>query len=673
MTTTDAQISFLTPTGPYAIGTTSLYFADPSRDEFFTENPDDYREITARIWYPSETVADAETAPYIDETLSRTFASNLGMSADEFADLTQSITTNSVVDAPLATTKSNYPVLFFSHGGTDMPEFNTVRAEELASQGYIVVSINHTYDSAVNILPDGRVASHTDIFAGAESDAEFLELQVQNVDARVRDIQLVLDRLGEFNTGDDPTGLFEGRIDLDRVGVLGASTGGATSAELLARDPRFMAGINLDGTLRGDTSEASVSQPYLQFKNVAFGTEISSDSLTRSLEGQEGELFFNNLQNEGYEVTILGSTHLHYTSDVPFLFPLMQDLGIDVGGLAGSFAYFFDPQSAVDAYEHENFELIDPNRITQITNDYITAFFDQSLNGQESPLLADSSFPLPEVYPEVIAQSYRGDDTLPDRAGDDVLYGGRANDLIYGGAGDDILYGRAGNDALHAGGGNNSLFGGKGNDYLFGNSGSDHLHGGRGDDRLHGGGGDDILRGGRGADTMMGGSGADTLHGGKGNDILSGEAGDDSLKDNQGNNILYGDAGNDWLQTGSGHDVLSGDSGDDILIAGSGNDGLNGGTGDDLLQGGAGRDRFYLSDGHDVIQDFQDGHDRLCLPIIGETALSFSNLEIIQMGQHTEIRWASQTNNNIAAPMNVTVLQGIQASQITEADFMLAG
>ncbi|MEO1403337.1 MAG: hypothetical protein AAFV72_19100, partial [Cyanobacteria bacterium J06635_1] len=548
---------------------------------------------------------------------------------------------------------------------------NTFRAEELASQGYVVVSINHSYDSAVNIFPDGQVAYHTSIFAEAENDDDFFELQIKNVDARAKDIQFVLDELGKFNAGDDPTGLFAGKLDLDRVGVLGASTGGATAAELLARDPRFKAGVNLDGTLRGETPEASLAQSYLQFKNMAFGTEISSDSLTRRLDGQAGEPFFNNLQNEGYEVTILGSTHLHYTSDVPFLFPLMQDIGIDVGGLAGSFAYFFDPQSAIDVYKHENFELIDPNRVTQVTNDYITAFFDQSLNGQDNPLFEDHSFPLPEVYPEVIAQAYRGDNSLPDKNGNDVLYGGQANDLLYGGAGDDTLYGGDGHDALHAGGGTNLLLGDQGNDYLFGHTGSDHLHGGSGNDRLSGAGGNDVLFGGNGTDTLLGGAGEDIINGGKEDDILSGEVGNDILRDTQGNNILYGDAGDDWLQTGGGDDSLSGDSGNDTLISFLGDDSLDGGAGDDLLQGGSGRDRFYLSDGHDVIQDFQDGHDQLGLPRVGEVALSFNDLEIVQMGQHTEIRWTADANNNAMVPVNVTVLQGIQPGQITATDFVL--
>lgn len=657
MTTNLTQaISFPEPTGTYAVGVTSLYFADSQRAEIFTEDPDDIREITAKVWYPSEDVSGAATTPYMSEELASAFASGLGIPLDKFVNLIQSIPTHSVENAPVAAAESNYPVLFLSHGGGDMPEFNTFRAEELASQGYVVIAINHTYESALNILPDGRVASHSPLSDAAE-----------NVAARSRDIQFVLDELEKLNAGNGPTGLLNGRLNLDRVGVFGVSTGGVTAAEVLASDPRFKAGANLDGSLQVDTFNASLSQPYILFNNVAFGTEISSDALYRGDE----QAFLNHLQNEGYEVTIRGTTHLHYTSDVPFLFPLLQDFGIELGELEGSFNYFFDPQGTIESYEHKNFELIEPNRVTQITNDYITAFFDQHLNNQESPLFANSSFPLPEAYPEVIAQSYKGENITIDRNGDDTLCGGQENDLLHGGAGNDVLKGYNGSDALHAGKGDNFLYGGNGNDYLFGHDGNDLLSGDGEDDFLHAGGGDDVLKGGNGEDSLIGDDGGDTISGGEANDTLTGGAGDDALRDTQGNNILYGDAGDDQLRAGQGDDKLDGDWGNDILTGGDGRDRLNGGTDDDLLQGGSGVDRFYLSSGRDIIRDFQDGQDLLGLPMtLDGTPLSFSDLDIVQVGQSTEIRWMLEGMGNSGSQTNVTILEKVRANHITLNDFV---
>ena len=161
------------------------------------------------------------------------------------------------------------------------------------------------------------------------------------------------------------------------------------------------------------------------------------------------------------------------------------------------------------------------------------------------------------------------------------------------------------------------------------------------------------------------------MSGGKANDILTGGAGDDILKDTQGNNILYGDAGHDWLRAGQGDDEVHGDSGNDILIGRSGDDRLNGGTGDDLLTGGSGVDRFYLSSGQDIIQDFQDGRDLLGLPMtINGTPLGFSDLDVVQVGQNTEIRSCKEGLGDLGSQMHVTILQGIRASQITVNDFV---
>ena len=42
------------PTGPYAVGSRYLVYTDSSRAEPFTADTADYREITARVWYPAD-------------------------------------------------------------------------------------------------------------------------------------------------------------------------------------------------------------------------------------------------------------------------------------------------------------------------------------------------------------------------------------------------------------------------------------------------------------------------------------------------------------------------------------------------------------------------------------------------------------------------------------------
>ena len=120
----------------------------------------------------------------------------------------------------------------------------------------------------------------------------------------------------------------------------------------------------------------------------------------------------------------------------------------------------------------------------------------------------------------------------------------------------------------------------------FGNNGNNEIAGSRFDDVIRGRGGNDDLEGNGGNDAIYGGSGHDELD---------------------------GDSGRDSLYGGKGRDELDGGSGNDRLEGGSGNDRLDGGSGADRLWGGAGRDvfEFEVGDGRDIVEDFQDGLDRI--------------------------------------------------------------
>lgn len=485
------NLSFPKPTGNYTVGTTSYEFIDRQREEIYTEDPNDKREITAKVWYPSEKVPGAATAPYMSEDLSRAVASELGLPSEEFVNATQSIQTNSIANAPVAEAEAEYPVLFFSHGGADVPELHSIKAEELASQGYVVVAINHTYDSTANVFSDGRVVSQSSIFDIATRDQETpAEIDARSTNITAQDAQFVLDELEKFNAGNDPKGLFDGKLDLERVGIFGFSLGGATSAKTLAEDSRFKAGINIDGGLFGDSGQGSLSQPFMFINAESFGTVNSSNPTDKEF-AQVQQSFVNNLQNEGYEVDIEGTKHLDLT-DMSFFLPLVENSGIDISDI--------EPILYPDLAENEeNFQPLEPQLATQITKDYITAFFDRHLNNQKTPLLNEFDSP----YPEVTFQSYlEGEKINPDSnppqpefgtVNADVLEIDSTNQLIFAGDGNDLI------DAT-ASIGNNRIYSGDGDDTAILGTG-DRIIAGAGADRLFAGdGGNNTLAGGEGAD-----------------------------------------------------------------------------------------------------------------------------------------------------------------------------
>ena len=260
-----------------------------------------------------------------------------------------------------------------------------------------------------------------------------------------------------------------------------------------------------------------------------------------------------------------------------------------------------------------------------------------------------------------------GNDILNGEGGSDTLIGGGGTDSLSGGSGTDELFGNGGSDTLLGGSGADSLFGGDGGDLLFGNSGADLIRGNAGADILNGGSGSDTLNGGSGSDILNGGGSADSLFGGSGADTLLGDNGIDVLTGNSGNDNLFGGNGADTLNGGSGVDILNGGSGADILNGGSGADILNGGSGADLLSGNDGADTLTGNGGSDIflitnngvelVTDFQDGND-----LLGLEGLGVGAVQAVSIGNDTLIEVTS-------SGQNLAILQGIDANDITAADF----
>ncbi|MEM6753941.1 MAG: hypothetical protein AAF630_13300 [Cyanobacteria bacterium P01_C01_bin.38] len=367
----DRELLFLPkPSGDYPTGTTSYYFTDSKREEIYTEEPDDNRELMVKFWYPTNKLYKVKPAAYFNQSLS-------------VEDSLGAIVTNSIVNAPVARTQSNYPVLLFSHGFASLPEFNTINAEELASQGYVVVTINHTYESSFSVFPDGRVITTSQFFNPViKEQLESLnknlhnpepsinpktsEIFKQSVEVRAKDAQFVLDKLKEINSK-DPSGLLTGKLDLDRVGMFGHSLGGATTAQTLLQDKRFKAGIDLDGGLFINGVDESLNQPFMFMNSEVMGTGNTLEPEFQDLIKLR-KSFFQNLQSDGSDVTIRGTGH-YYFSDIPLVLKKLKDAELPLGNLG-------ELENLIDIY---NPHPINPERATQIINNYIVAFFDRYL------------------------------------------------------------------------------------------------------------------------------------------------------------------------------------------------------------------------------------------------------------------------------------------------------
>jgi dienelactone hydrolase len=358
---------FSQPKGPYAVGTHEYLWVDQKRDEPFTKDPSDRRHLLVRVWYPAEATPGSSPAMYVRDI-------------NEFPEKSvyrrgEHIKTNSVTDAPIAKSKDRFPVLIYQPGGGTARFIGTFEAEQLASQGYVIVSADHPGFSETILFPDGYHFKADMLLAPKETgmlrdDAlkswDWLEKDV--FPTWTADASYVLDKVEELDR--TPGQLFQKRLDLSRIGMMGWSFGGATSVQMSKDDRRVKAVVNQDGQLFGDVWEKGTSRPVMvmhhggEDKPPKPADAAVMKELT-AMTQERDRSFLSHVTNDWYEVTISKTQHGHF-SDFLLFFPRNQ-------------------------------AELDPRRAHEIITAYTLAFFDKYLRGRDSDLLAAASTAYPEV------------------------------------------------------------------------------------------------------------------------------------------------------------------------------------------------------------------------------------------------------------------------------------
>ena len=233
-----------TPTGPWGVGRTTLHWVDKDRPESWTPEPDDRRKINVVVWHPAEK-GDGSPAPYLPD-------------ADRLPGLgrlerlvVRRIQPCSRLGAAPAGPGGPRPVILFSPGGDTPSYYYASVIEDWVSQGWIVVGVEHAFESKGRVRPDGSIDSRTiDDYrpppTEGDADLRFEKFYRRRAAERAADLGFVLDQLVRLNN-DDP--LLRGRLDLAKVVAAGHSIGGVSALQACAQDGRFKGGINFDGLL----------------------------------------------------------------------------------------------------------------------------------------------------------------------------------------------------------------------------------------------------------------------------------------------------------------------------------------------------------------------------------------------------------------------------------------
>jgi dienelactone hydrolase len=253
--------------------------------------------------------------------------------------------------------KTDFPLLLFSTGAGMSRLLYNVICQWVASAGFNVVSIDHTYDAATVEFPNG------DLITGA--DIELPDGLAKLVKVRIADVLSTLNALSN-TTFTKQAGI--PNLKTKRVGAFGHSLGGATAADAMLADPRIVAGLNMDGSVYGQALNKTQDQPFAIFAGQ--GHNQGNDDTWA--------IFWQQLTGRKLQLEINGTAHGSF-DDYPIL---AQSIGLN--GTA-------TPEIATII------GTIDGVRILTILRSYIAGFFQEALEEKKVDLLKGPSAKFPEV------------------------------------------------------------------------------------------------------------------------------------------------------------------------------------------------------------------------------------------------------------------------------------
>lgn len=249
--------------------------------------------------------------------------------------------------------QSSCPVVLFSHGAFGYYESNTSTYMELASNGHVVISLDHPYHSFFTEDTDGKLITVNPAFLqevmyvneNNVPEKDIHDLSHQWLEIRTADIDCVLDSVEEakqsgiinetwFIENEEEKSAIESVLamaDVDKIGLMGHSLGGAASVSVGRYRDDVDAVIDLDGTMLGE--QLGFEDGKYQYEEEPYPVPLFAlDSESHYEQGQKyGTLYVNQYVLEhaldAKHEFIAGAAHMNFTDLPLFAPPLAAMLG----------------------------------------------------------------------------------------------------------------------------------------------------------------------------------------------------------------------------------------------------------------------------------------------------------------------------------------------------------
>lgn len=356
----------LPPTsGPFPVGTISLELVDSSRPDPLAPEPRDSRDLMISLFYPTDVTTPGDGnfsfAPVFGPYTAAFFDVYSGVPNGTSAN----IISRSYLNAPLV--DSELPILVFGHGLGGSRLAYTSQLEELASHGWIIMAVDHTYEAFGVEFPDGRYVT-----ANVKYSNETVGLLLET---RVADVKFVVDSLADSAILEKIPGFEECNSELktDNVGIFGHSFGGATAAQAMAKYSDFACGANIDGIIFGSVRRSGLENPFVQ---------IASWDHTRNIDPSWAD-FWANLHDFKREFNVNDANHESFDDAI-----IYRDF------LGDKFPM---PTEKSDYFGH-----IPGDRVLRIETELMDAFFGFCMKGQDEgrlDWLVENEFPEVSAVP----------------------------------------------------------------------------------------------------------------------------------------------------------------------------------------------------------------------------------------------------------------------------------
>lgn len=341
-----------TKSGPYDVGTKILALTDTSRmDPYAPASQPQHRRVLITFYLPVDkrTNCPSETVPYMPPAVKAAYnqyAVDHGLPNNtfdpwqlEFCNLDKLKSCNR---------KRNFPVITFSPGlGNSRLVYGGMESS-LASQGYVVVSIDHPYDALMVEFPDGTIVPPADI------DTDDAAQLTKALEVRSADISFVVSQLRNSTIMQPLLKNYPGRMDLSRLVAHGHSLGGTASIAAARTDKAILGAVDMDGQFVEPIQSQEIFKPTMLFGHTGHDLgDPTWDQAWPHIKGKKIQLSINGTTHGSFEDLLRLTAQL----DLPDALKeaLKQELGTitwqdmdrDVnGGLMAFFDLVFSGRSA---------------------------------------------------------------------------------------------------------------------------------------------------------------------------------------------------------------------------------------------------------------------------------------------------------------------------------------